>query len=430
MRRGLPTRQTGTVERLDAAAVTEELPADPQSARRARRFVAAALADAGYGAVVETAALLVSEVVTNAVLHAGTPIVLACSWSGPCVRIEVRDGSPVLPGIRHYDDEATTGRGLSLVATLADRWGVDAGVDGKALWFELGARPGEPDGGDAVPGGEPPAAAVRLLGASPALLLATIQYGDAVLRELALLSLGGELEDVLPGGWRLPRFDVGPVLTAAGAARDAGRDRADLVVALPADAGETALERLRLIDRADELARRGRLLVQPALPEIGACRHWLYSQVHEQLLGVEPQPWHLPDRLLPARAAAALSVEDAASVREATVATVVADDANRIIQVNQPAGELLGWDPETLVGQRLTVLIPAELRERHLAGFSRLQLTGEARLLDRPVDVPALRRDGSRVEVVLTIHAVEGSGGRRAFRATLRPRGAPTPTPE
>lgn len=410
------------VQSAGASPMTAELACDPRSASLARRLVATALTDAGHGAVVERASLLVSEAVTNAILHAGTPILLTCSWTASSVRVEVHDGSPVPPGVRHYHAEASTGRGLSLVAALASRWGVDATDNGKTLWFELGTSTVGSEVGAVEAERRPSTLTVELLDASPALVLATIEYGDAVLREMALLSLGGELGDVLPGGWRLPYFDVGPILTAATAARDAGRDRADLQVGLPPEAGDTALERLRLVDVADGLARQGRLLIQPALPEIGACRHWLYTQVHEQWSGTAPQAWRLPDLLEPARAATVLSAEDTAALRTAGVATIVADDANRIIFVNDAAGTLLGWDSDALVGQRLTVIIPPALRERHLAGFSRLQLTGQPKLLDVPVDVPALRRDGAEVPVVLTISAVEGRAGRQAFRASLRRR--------
>jgi anti-sigma regulatory factor (Ser/Thr protein kinase) len=86
------------------------------------------------------ATLLVSEVVTNSVLHAGTPIRLRCGRSGGGVRIEVFDRSPQLPGLRHYDSVATTGRGLTLVSTLADAWGVEAEAEGKTVWFHLGGR--------------------------------------------------------------------------------------------------------------------------------------------------------------------------------------------------------------------------------------------------------------------------------------------------
>lgn len=417
---------------LEAAALSEELPPEPASAARARRLVADALVATGHAALVDVATLLVSEVVTNAVLHAGTPIGVSCSWSGPCFRVEVQDGSAVLPAVRHYEREATTGRGVGLVAALADRWGVDTDAEGKTLWFELGAEADAGAGAAAAPvaGGDEdvtapapaPGVTVHLLDAAPALVLAAVQYGDAVLRELALLSLGGELEELMPEGWRLPQFDVAPILDAAGAARAAGRVRADLVLELPADATATSLERMRLIDRADGLARQRQLLVLPALPEVGACRHWLYTQIHEQSAGAPPERWRLPDPLEPAQVAAAIAPEELASVLAAPVPTVVADDANRIIHVNDAAAELLGWDTDALLGQRLTVVIPPELREAHLAGFSRLLITGEPRLLDQPVEVTALRRDGSRVDVVLTIRAVPGGAGRRAFRASLEER--------
>ncbi|PLS74954.1 MAG: hypothetical protein CYG61_09975 [Actinobacteria bacterium] len=418
----LPMGQTAGMEGADASAITAELACDPKSASLARRLVANALTDAGHGAMVEQASLLVSEAVTNAILHAGTPILLTCSWTGSSVRVEVHDGSPVLPGVRHYNAEATTGRGLSLVAALASRWGVEAGDHGKTLWFELGTSAADAEVDDVEAERRRSMVTVELLDASPALLLATIEYGEAVLREMALLSLGGELDAVLPGGWRLPNFDVGPILAVATAARDAGRERVDLEVALPPEAGDTSLERLRLVDVADGLARQGRLLIQPAVPEIGACRHWLYSQIHEQWSGTAAQPWRLPDLLQPARVAAVLPAEEVASLRTTAVATIVADDANRIIFVNDLAGDLLGWESDALVGQRLTVIVPPALRERHLAGFSRLQLTGESQLLDRPFAVPALRRDGSEVAVVLTISAVKGHAGRQAFRASLRRR--------
>ena len=151
------------------------------------------------------------------------------------------------------------------------------------------------------------------------------------------------------------------------------------------------------------------------------CRHWLYSQIAEQAGGVAPQAWELPQSLEPARAAAGLPAEELDRLHRATAATVVADDANRIIFVNEAAGELLGWAPEGLVGQRLIVLIPPELREAHLAGFSRLQVTGVPRILGATVHVPALRRDGSSVAVALTIERLPGSGGRSAFRAVLAP---------
>ncbi len=405
--------------------IIEILTPEAASVGRARRLVAKAVSASGHEELVDAAALLVSEVVTNSLLHAGTEIRLRCRPSPAGVRVDVFDRSPLLPSIRHYDADATTGRGLALVAALASSWGVDREQDGKTLWFEL--RDG--DSGDGVvraPEGvaEPvtgtgTAFSVHLQDASPTLVRATIEHGDALLRELALLALGGELDDALPQGWQLPEFDVSPILMAAEAAE--GRAKADLDLHLPAGADTAATDRMRLVDHADALARDGRLLAAPALPEVAVCRHWLYAQIAEQAAGFPPQAWELPKQLPASRVAAELPANEADRLRRATAAIVVADDANRIILVNEAAGELLGWTPEALAGQRLTVLVPPELREAHLAGFSRLLVTGEPRILGSSVQVPARRRDGSTVEVALTIEQRAGNGGRRVFWAELVP---------
>ena len=411
-----------------AGELSQLLPPEGTSVGRARRLVTAAATAGGHGELVDVASLLVSEIVTNSVLHAGTEIRLRCHATRTGIRVEVFDGSPLLPSVRHYEAEATTGRGLALVSALASSWGVHREDDGKTLWFELGDGGG--DGADETPPSpemttEPlteagPAIEVHLLESSPPLVRATLQHGDALLRELALLALGGELDDALPEGWQLPQFDISPILAAAEAGAG-GKARADLDLHLPAGADRAARDRLRLVDHADALARDGRLLSVPALPEVAACRHWLYTQIAEQAAGFPPQAWELPQQLEPARVAAGLPAEEVERLRRATGATVVADDANRIIFVNEAAAELLGWAPEALVGQRLTVLIPPHLREAHLAGFSRLHVTGEARILGSTVHVPALRRDGSCVDVALVIEQLAGHGGRRAFRAALTP---------
>ncbi len=173
-----------------------------------------------------------------------------------------------------------------------------------------------------------------------------------------MTSVPGELCELLPAQ-----------AASAGRARQA---EADLNVGLPAGADAAATERLRLVDHADALAREGRLLCAPALPEVAMCRHWLYSQIAEQAGGVAPQAWELPELLEPARAAAGLPAEELESLQRATAATVVADDANRSSSSTRPLARCSGGHPDALVGQRLTMLIPPELREAHLAGFSRL----------------------------------------------------------
>jgi anti-sigma regulatory factor (Ser/Thr protein kinase) len=92
----------------------------------------------------DTAALLVSELVTNALLHAGSRLLVEVGVSADTVRIGVSDASPVLPRRRRHSAEAGTGRGLGLVALLSTASGVEQVTDGayrKTAWCELPLDP-------------------------------------------------------------------------------------------------------------------------------------------------------------------------------------------------------------------------------------------------------------------------------------------------
>ena len=117
--------------------VRASFPADPASASEARRLVDRTLAEWGCEELRETAALLVGELVANAVLHAGTTIDVAVRRVGDRLRVEVQDGSERLPVRKHYSSFATTGRGLLLVERLSDEWGAEPTPSGKTVWFEL-----------------------------------------------------------------------------------------------------------------------------------------------------------------------------------------------------------------------------------------------------------------------------------------------------
>jgi hypothetical protein len=98
------------------------------------------LTSAGAADVCETATLLVSELVTNSVLHARSPVDVVVAVRGTVVRVEVVDRSAHPPTRRHYSAEAGTGRGLVLVEELSAAWGVTASEGGKSVWFELDRR--------------------------------------------------------------------------------------------------------------------------------------------------------------------------------------------------------------------------------------------------------------------------------------------------
>jgi anti-sigma regulatory factor (Ser/Thr protein kinase) len=118
-----------------------EFPASPGSAAAARRFVEGTLQRQGWSpSDVDTVLLLTSEVVTNAVVHARTKVLLQVRLSPDTIRVEVDDhgtGEAVL-AVADVDD--VRGRGLRIVDALADRWGDDRACGRHCVWFELRAH--------------------------------------------------------------------------------------------------------------------------------------------------------------------------------------------------------------------------------------------------------------------------------------------------
>jgi anti-sigma regulatory factor (Ser/Thr protein kinase) len=119
-------------------------PAQVGSATAARDFVERVLQGWGRHGLVEDARLLVSELVINAVVHAGSVSSVHVDDRDGTVRVEVRDESPLLPEIQPFSPSAPSGRGLMIVSALADSWGVDAAEDHKVVWFELVETNGHP----------------------------------------------------------------------------------------------------------------------------------------------------------------------------------------------------------------------------------------------------------------------------------------------
>jgi anti-sigma regulatory factor (Ser/Thr protein kinase) len=118
--------------------------------REARRFLTGCLESWDQASAVWTAQLLIGELATNAVLHAGDGgfTVTVRVLDDGCVRLEVGDSSARPPRLRDYGATSTTGRGVALVAQLSRDWGVRPAGDGKVVWCEIVP--------DDVPGGELP----------------------------------------------------------------------------------------------------------------------------------------------------------------------------------------------------------------------------------------------------------------------------------
>jgi anti-sigma regulatory factor (Ser/Thr protein kinase) len=123
-----------------ARSTSVELPANPSSPASARAFISTALRKCEVAPeTVDIARLLTSELVTNAVVHARTPMVVSVRVTDRRVRIEVedRDVSAAQPRGSYVTDDR--GRGLTIVSRLARDWGVERHADRKTVWFELRA---------------------------------------------------------------------------------------------------------------------------------------------------------------------------------------------------------------------------------------------------------------------------------------------------
>jgi anti-sigma regulatory factor (Ser/Thr protein kinase) len=163
------------VEGLDGLVATAAYQPEPTAAAAARRFVRDTLhtwliggATIEGDGLIDDAVLLTSELVTNAVVHAGTPVEVTCKLNGGGVEVVVSDEHPARlvpepPENEHIPAERTSGRGLLLPAALASAWGVTYGQSAKAVWFRVGQAqpapgPGPGQGGErenglrAVPG--------------------------------------------------------------------------------------------------------------------------------------------------------------------------------------------------------------------------------------------------------------------------------------
>jgi anti-sigma regulatory factor (Ser/Thr protein kinase) len=115
--------------------VSRRFPAKRDAPSAARRFVADALTRWGVdGSSLDDARLVLSELTSNAVVHARSPFSVAIRPEGSRVRISVHDTSPVRPTLRDNGIAGTSGRGMRLVAALSDDWGVDVTADGKTVW--------------------------------------------------------------------------------------------------------------------------------------------------------------------------------------------------------------------------------------------------------------------------------------------------------
>ncbi|KUH88794.1 hypothetical protein AU186_19485 [Mycobacterium sp. GA-1999] len=108
----------------------------PSAVRAARQFVNDRLKAWGRDAIIDNASLVVSELATNAIIHAASPFRVSISRTHAAVEIAVEDLSPDRP-VLDRARQAAGGKGLLVVDALCSRWGVDAGPHGKSVWAEI-----------------------------------------------------------------------------------------------------------------------------------------------------------------------------------------------------------------------------------------------------------------------------------------------------
>ncbi|MFJ6072534.1 ATP-binding protein [Streptomyces sp. NPDC093065] len=142
MRWGLPAGEVIGVSDNQGDCAEWVFPAAPDAVRTARSLVRRTLDEWRLDGVGDIAALLVSELVTNALRHATGPIGLRLVRGDPAgdagvLLVEVSDPLPDPPRERVARPEDEDGRGLQLVASAAHRWGTRPGEAGKTVWFEL-----------------------------------------------------------------------------------------------------------------------------------------------------------------------------------------------------------------------------------------------------------------------------------------------------
>lgn len=135
---------TRLVDRLEAvlAKASEHLPADLRSAGEARDLVRTTLDGWTDGDRIDDIVLCVSELVTNAVVHASSSPRILVHVRPAVIHVEVSDASDVLPAPRVAELNDTSGRGMSILTGFSDRWGsLRRSGGGKTVWFEV-ARTG------------------------------------------------------------------------------------------------------------------------------------------------------------------------------------------------------------------------------------------------------------------------------------------------
>ena len=281
--------------------------------QEARRWAGEVCREVGRPELIETAELAITELVTNAVLHAKPPMSMRVAGTFDHPRFEVADGSRVVPSVnpRMTDEDellTTFGRGLGLVAMCALSWGVDVRDDGKVVWFEpdeqVAETPSDPiidlptDEAPRRPVKVPDDYATVVFDEMPIRLIADFRrHFREVRRELRLLALAHEADYPVAKSLtelfeRVDEINLAMSgLEELDAAIAEGLDRADIVFRMPPGSGDTMAQLLDLLELADEFCRTQRLLVLAATPQQFQLQRWFLGEFQRQGRGDPPLGW-------------------------------------------------------------------------------------------------------------------------------------------
>ena len=296
------------------------MPASPASVKLARAWVTEILREIGRADLVFAAQLGVSELVTNAILHANPPLTVRVRGTVEHPRIEVTDHTPgplqpdTLTLVDADDDPTTFGRGLAMVAMNAQQWGSESDADGigKTVWFEPSTEMhANSDVLDLFHLGDdegyhepvrPPADSVGItLLRVPAELFGQLRrYHFELRRELRLLALSDPR-----------RYPIAVDITAVFRQADSERREAsgvsklddaiarglrsvDLEYAVPASAPSTMGRIRALLDDCYRFFADEHLLAVAPPKHLMDLQAWYFGEFVRQGRGEEPHPWSGP----------------------------------------------------------------------------------------------------------------------------------------
>lgn len=267
-----------------------------------RRELRRLTAGSPFAARLDDAEIAATEIVTNAILHGREPITVALTVDAERLRVAVTDSSPVSPSFSLLDPTAVTGRGLMLVSSVADHWGVEPEAHGKTVWMELTEQqPSAAEEADIEAllsswsddlATDPALEQVRIVltDLDVALLAHAEAHVEAALRELALAAHDDGTEPRL-------RETAQQVITAAAAfegvraevkrqlamAVARHHEQVDIEVSIMRGDAELVRDYTHAVDRADRLCATGELLLEAPSTEVVSVRRDYLRRILAQL---------------------------------------------------------------------------------------------------------------------------------------------------